>query len=607
MGAFLGIAAQRDIAAALISGLKALEYRGYDSAGMALHTDAGLRRLRTRGKAQELELRQSIHGLRGSSGIAHTHWATHGAFSVDNAHPYRAGKVAVVHNGIVDNLAELRLELEIDHGRFYSQSEAEVIAHLIERGLREGRDLLQAVRAATTRLEGSYAIVAMSESEPGVLVGVCSGSPLVLGLGDREHYLASDAHALAALTRRVVDLDDGDLVRIGSDSSEVSDREGRGSRRDERELGFSAEEGYRGHNAQFMHAEIHEQVQAIGATLHDRLDANGVAPDLFGPATDPVLAATHGVHIVACGSSLHAAMIARHWIEAIAGLPCQAETASEFRYRDLVVSPGTLFVSITPSGETSDTLAALRVAQQQPYLARLTICNAPGSSAVRESELTLMTQAGPEIGPVSTKAFTTQLTALALLALELARVHRRDPVRYDDGVQQLRALPTLIERALALEAQIAALAYAFVGLEHAWFLGRGTHFPIALEGALKLKEVTHIHAEGHAAGELKHGPLTLVCAGLPVVAVAANDHLLGKLGSNLREVQARGAQVFLFSDEGCASSFANVHLVPLPACGEITAPIVASVPLQLLAYHIATLRHADVDSPLRLARWVAVR
>jgi glucosamine--fructose-6-phosphate aminotransferase (isomerizing) len=606
MCGIVGICAERDVTASLLDGLKALEYRGYDSAGIAVLTEQGVRRLRARGKVRELEALQRAQPVAGFSGIAHTRWATHGVPNVENAHPHVSGAVSVVHNGIIENHGALRIELHALGFGFTSQTDTEVIAHLIEAQQREGLDLLSAVRVAVGRLEGSYAIVVMSEREPGTLVGARSGSPLVLGLGDGEQYLASDVQALLRFTRRFVYLDDGEIVRITRDGVLVLDRDGNPRPLHEKQSDLGADAVERGIYPHYMLKEIHEQPQAIAATLEGRIAGDRILPGIFGPGSEELLAATRAVHIVACGTSLHAGMIARYWIESLAGIPCSAEIASEYRYRDVAVPPGTLYVTITQSGETSDTLAALRLAGQRDYLGRLVVCNVPESSAVRESSLVLMTRAGPEIGVASTKAFTTQLAALALLALELSRARGGDPARYASGVRELRDLPAAIERAVALDPQIRALAYAFLGVENALFLGRGSLFPLALEGALKLKEITYIHAEGYAAGELKHGPLALVDGDLPVVAVAANNATIEKLLSNLEEVRARHGHLFVFADENIAAVVTDTRVMRLPGCGELAAPIVFAVPLQLLAYHVATLRGTDVDQPRNLAKSVTV-
>lgn len=590
----------------LIDGLKALEYRGYDSAGVAVLTAGGVQCLRARGKVRELEALQRAGPLSGSSGIAHTRWATHGMPTVENAHPHRSGGICVVHNGIIENHAELRSELQALGYQFNSQTDSEVIAHLIEHCQRDGADLHASVRAACVRLHGSYALAVLSEKAPGTLVGARRGSPLLLGLGRREHYLASDVQALLPLTRRFVHLQDGDSVLLTAGTACVYDADGQPCVRAETRSEFGTDAVTKGDYAHYMLKEIHQQPQALAATLEARITTERILPGIFGPGSEELLAATRAVHIVACGTSLHAGMIARYWIEGLAGIPCSTDIASEYRYRaPPALVPGTLYVTITQSGETSDTLAALRFAGQRPYLARLAICNVPESSVVRESQLVLMTRAGPEIGVASTKAFTTQLAALALLALELARARRGASERLAAALQELHQLPRLVERALALEPAIRALSPRFA-TEHALFLGRGALFPLALEGALKLKEITYIHAEGFAAGELKHGPLALVDHAMPIVALVGHDHLIDKVLSNLEEARSRGGQVMVLADERVVLDLPSALVIRMPACDEIATPIVHAVALQLLAYHVANRLGTDIDQPRNLAKSVTV-
>ena len=566
MCGIVGISAQRDIVKHLIAGLGALEYRGYDSAGIALVQGEGIARLRAKGKVRDLQALQAETGLDGPCGIAHTRWATHGVPSEGNAHPHVSGPTSVVHNGIIENHAALREELRADGFEFTSQTDTEVIAHLLERAQRRGLDLLAAVQDTVKRLHGAYAIAVVSAREPDVVVGARYGAPLIAGLGDGEQYIASDVHALLPLTKRFLYLEEGDVVRVTRDTVDVFDAD----------------------------------------TLEGRIHAGRILTQIFGVDADALLAATKAVHIIACGTSYHAGLVARYWIEQLAGVPCTAEIASEFRYRDPVVAEGTLFLTISQSGETADTLAALKLAKAMPYLARMAVCNVPESSIVRESALVLMTRAGPEIGVASTKAFTTQLVALALFALELARAKGIDEARYADGVAQLEQLPGLVVEALKLDAPIRELAQRFATKEHALFLGRGTHWPVAMEGALKLKEISYIHAEAYAAGELKHGPLALVDEDMPVIAVAPNDRLIDKLKSNLEEVRARGGELYAFVDETVAHGLDASHVIALPAAGEIAAPVVSTIPLQLLSYHVAVLRGTDVDQPRNLAKSVTV-
>jgi glutamine---fructose-6-phosphate transaminase (isomerizing) len=607
MCGIVGISAQRDVVNHLISGLKALEYRGYDSAGIAVLTGAGLERRRAKGKVRDLEALQLADPLAGHSGIAHTRWATHGVPNTQNAHPHISGdSLSVVHNGIIENHDALRRELQALGYAFNSDTDTEVIAHLVEHYQRDGLRLLDAARKALARMHGAYAVVLISKREPGVLVGARRGSPLVVGVGDGEHYLASDIHALLPLTRRFIYLAEGDVVEIAHDSLRIFDEHGATVDRAVKESHFSADAVERGEYRHYMLKEIHEQPQAIADTLEGRIAAGRVLPEIFGVGAAAMLAQVQSVHIIACGTSFHAGLVARYWIESLAGLPCTTEIASEYRYRSPVVRDGTLFVTISQSGETADTLAALKLAKERGYLARLAVCNVPESSLVRESELVLMTRAGPEIGVASTKAFTTQLTALALLTLELARTRGLSEERQRALVAELESIPGLVTEALKLDPQIHALAERLVTKEHALFLGRGTHFPVALEGALKLKEISYIHAEAYPAGELKHGPLALVDENMPVIAVAPNDHLLDKLKSNMEEVRARGGELYLFADTTVSHGMGAGHVLSLPPSGEIAAPIVFTVPLQLLAYHVAVLRGTDVDQPRNLAKSVTV-
>jgi len=606
MCGIVGISAQRPIVHHLIAGLQALEYRGYDSAGIAMLTANGIERLRAKGKVRDLDELQKRNGLDGFSGIAHTRWATHGAPSESNAHPHASGQVSVVHNGIIENHAALRDELKADGFEFSSQTDTEVIAHLIERDQQRGMSLLDSVKKTAALLHGAYAIVAISAREPGTLVGARLGSPLVVGYGDGENYFGSDVHALIPLTRNFSYLEEGDVAEITRHAVRIFDSSGHEVSRPMKVSSFNSDAVQKGDYAHFMLKEIHEQPQSVADTLEGRIAGGKILTQIFGVDAEQLLADTDAVHIVACGTSYHAGLVARYWIEQLAGVPCTAEIASEYRYRDPVSRAGTLFLTISQSGETADTLAALKLAKQRPYLTQLAICNVPESSIVRESGLVLMTRAGPEIGVASTKAFTTQLVALALFALELARSKGLDAERYADGVRQLEHLPVLITEALKLDAQIKLLAERFADKQHALFLGRGTHWPVAMEGALKLKEISYIHAEAYAAGELKHGPLALVDKNMPVIAVAPNDALLDKLKSNMEEVRARGGELYLFADETVAHGMSGDHVIAMPAAGIIAAPVVSTIPLQLLSYHVAVLRGTDVDQPRNLAKSVTV-
>jgi glucosamine--fructose-6-phosphate aminotransferase (isomerizing) len=608
MCGIVAAASRRDIVPILLEGLRALEYRGYDSAGLAVLRDGQLERLRAVGKVHELEAQQAGHPLAGTTGIAHTRWATHGAPSESNAHPLQSGDVALVHNGIIENHDELRTELLAEGFRFESDTDTEVIAHLVQRELRAGAELADAVHAATRRLRGAYAIAVIDRKRPDRVVGARQGSPLLVGVGDGEHFLGSDVQALIRTTRDFVHLEDGDVVAIERDRLAIRDATGTPVERDAFRSELSADAVERGEYRHYMLKEIFEQPRAVADTLEGRVTGNRILPNILGVDAEVLLAKVRRVHIVACGTSYHAGLVARHWIEGLAGLPCEVEVASEYRYRAPVVPDGTLFVAVSQSGETADTLAALRDGTRHDYIGALAICNVPESSLVRESELVLMTRAGPEIGVASTKAFTTQLCALALFALELARLNGIDAGRLERLVGELASLPRVLDDALALAPEIETLAERFVHKDHALFLGRGVHFPIALEGALKLKEISYIHAEAYPAGELKHGPLALVDKDMPVVAVAPNNQLFEKLKSNLEEVRARGGELFVFADTDSAivADPERGAVIRVAGGGELIAPVVFTVPLQLLAYHVAVLRGTDVDQPRNLAKSVTV-
>jgi glucosamine--fructose-6-phosphate aminotransferase (isomerizing) len=601
--------AQQDVVPVLIAGLKALEYRGYDSAGLAVLEPGALKRLRAKGKVRDLEALQATDPIAGSTGIAHTRWATHGVPNTSNAHPLVSrDDVSVVHNGIIENHEELRAELAAAGYEFSSDTDTEVIAHLVHAGLDRGLSLREATRLAVGRLHGAYAIAVLSQREPGRVIGARRGSPLVVGVGEGAHFLGSDAQALIRQTNRFVYLDEGDLVEITRERFEIFDADGRPLQRAVKTTDLSADAVERGEYRHYMLKEIFEQPEAVARTLEGRIAGHRVLPNIFGVDADALLEKVRNIHIVACGTSYHAGLVARYWFEGMAAIPCTVEVASEYRYRHSVVPPGTLFLAISQSGETADTLAALREGKTRGYLGSVAICNVPESSLVRECDLVLMTRAGPEIGVASTKAFTTQLTALALLALELARINGLASASYQDLVAQLASLPRVIADALALDPQVLKLAERFVPRHHALFLGRGAHWPVAMEGALKLKEISYIHAEAYPAGELKHGPLALVDADMPVVAVAPNNELLEKLKSNLAEVRARGGELFVFADAGAgiAQDPARGALLRIDCGGDLIAPMVLTVPLQLLAYHVAVLRGTDVDQPRNLAKSVTV-
>ena len=608
MCGIVGAIAHRNVSNILITGLKRLEYRGYDSAGVALLNDQGMLRVRRQGKVAALEEAVREQNSAGFLGIAHTRWATHGRPSEDNAHPHMSGNgLAVVHNGIIENFQELKDELEADGYPFTSQTDTEVIAHLIHRTLKETGNLVAAVRASVARLHGAYALGVIDQNEPDHLVAVRSGSPLVVGLGIDENYVASDQLALLPVTNRFIFLEEGDLVDVTVDAVTITDAGGQPAERTVHELDGTHEDADKGPYRHYMQKEIFEQPAAIQRTLEGRIDSPDAVSAAFGDSATAIFDRVRTVQIVACGTSYHAGMVARYWLEAMAGIPCQVEVASEFRYRRHVVPEGTLFVTISQSGETADTLAALRDTGGKDYVGRLAICNVDGSSLVRESELVFLTKAGPEIGVASTKAFTTQLTGLMMLVLALGRRKGLGDDQIEKILSELRQLPNLMEQATALDKPIETLSRAFVEKHHTLFLGRGVHFPVAMEGALKLKEISYIPAEAYPAGELKHGPLALVDKEMPVVAVAPNDQLLEKLKSNLQEVRARGGELYVFADKNAhVKEGEGIHVLNMPAVPESIAPIVYTVPLQLLSYHVAVLRGTDVDQPRNLAKSVTV-
>ncbi len=608
MCGIVGAIAQRNVTPILLEGLRRLEYRGYDSAGVVILGAQGLQRVRTVGKVEMLAQALEIHPLEGPLGLAHTRWATHGAPSERNAHPHiAADRVAVVHNGIIENHAELRAELLARGDPLESDTDTELIAHLIHHALDDSADLLTAVRACLARLRGAYAIAVIDRAAPDRLVVARSGSPLVIGVGIGEHFVASDSAALLPVTQQFRYLEEGDVAEIWRTGVRVLDRSGQPVERPLLRSRLADETLDRGTYRHFMLKEIHEQPRVLAETLEDRLTADRVLPEMFGPDAETLFSQVRAVHLVACGTSYHAALVARYWIEALTGIPATAEIASEFRYRQPAVPADTLLVTLSQSGETADTLAALRASRERPYLSRLAICNVPESSLVRESDRVLMTRAGVEVGVASTKAFTTQLVALMLLTLCIGQAQSLAPEEVARIVTDLRSLPQQVERVLALEPAVAALAPRLVHRDHALFLGRGVEYPIALEGALKLKEISYIHAEGYAAGELKHGPLALVSEDMPVVALAPHNALLEKLLSNLQEVRARGGELLVFTGEGVdLPDDEGVAVLSLPVSLSALSPVVFTVPLQLLAYHVAVLKGTDVDRPRNLAKSVTV-
>ena len=609
MCGIVGAVAQRDVQGILLEGLKRLEYRGYDSAGLAVLDDCGvIQRQREVGKVAALEEAISDNPPKGHMGIAHTRWATHGKPSAQNAHPHMSGdRLAIVHNGIIENFESLRAELQDDGFEFDSETDTEVVAHLIEREYRKATNLTEAFHRAVALVNGAYALAVMHADEPESLLVARQGSPLVIGVGIGEHFVASDQLALLPVTDRFIYLAEGDTALVRSDSVRITDRDGRSVERSINRFEHSAEAAEKGQYRHFMLKEIHEQPDVMRATLEGRVTESKVLERALGTEASELLGDIRHVQIIACGTSFHAGMVARYWIEELAGIPCSVEVASEFRYRKHVIQDGTLFLTISQSGETADTLAALRQARDAGFRAALAICNVPGSSLVRESDMVIMTHAGPEIGVASTKAFTTQLTALFMFTLALARHNGLSEAREAELVAALLRVPQQMEQILGLNHQIETLSEAFVDKHHSLFLGRGSLYPIAMEGALKLKEISYIHAEAYPAGELKHGPLALVDSEMPVVTVAPSNELLEKLKSNLQEVRARGGELFVFADDETAMTDGEgTHVMTIPHTDPILAPMLCTLPLQLLSYHVAVLKGTDVDQPRNLAKSVTV-
>jgi glucosamine--fructose-6-phosphate aminotransferase (isomerizing) len=596
--------ASRNIVPVLVEGLRKLEYRGYDSAGLAM-LNPGLQRLRSVGRVAELA--SQAEGQSAPIGIAHTRWATHGVPSERNAHPHISGGLAVVHNGIIENYAEIKQELVAAGYAFTSDTDTEVIAHLVQETLQSCTGLFEAVQQAIRRLVGAYAIAVIREGSDAIVVAR-HGAPLLLGVGDEGHYAASDASALLQVTRHMVYLEDGDIAELRRDGYAIVGVGGTAVERTVHESTLSADAVELGDYAHYMQKEIFEQPQALAATLEMIGGAQSFSANLFGATAPAVLAGVKSVMIIACGTSYHAGLVARYWIEQLAGLPCTVEVASEYRYRVSVPDPDQLVVAISQSGETADTLASIKHATSLGMHRTLALCNVPESAIVRECKLRFLTRAGPEIGVASTKAFTTQLAALFLLAATLARQNGRLTVEQESAhLASLRHLPVAVQKVLALEAGVVAWAQAFADKHHALFLGRGHHYPIALEGALKLKEISYIHAEAYPAGELKHGPLALVDANMPVVSVAPNDALLEKLKSNLKEVAARGGELYVFADaDSQVEEEPGLHILRLPEHYGLLSPVLHVIPLQLLAYHAALVKGTDVDKPRNLAKSVTV-
>ncbi|KAF1070093.1 MAG: Glutamine--fructose-6-phosphate aminotransferase [isomerizing] [Pseudomonas citronellolis] len=611
MCGIVGAIGERNVTPILVESLKRLEYRGYDSAGLALITGGGLlERLRRVGKVASLEQALVFQPLNGQVGIAHTRWATHGVPSEANAHPHFShDEVAVVHNGIIENHEELRERLQGLGYVFSSQTDTEVIVHLLHLRLsEEGGDLTRALKATVKELHGAYGLAAISLRQPDRIVAARSGSPLVVGLGLGENFLASDQLALRQVTDRFIYLEEGDILELRRDSVQLWDVYGNPVTREAVQSHEGAEAADKGAFRHFMLKEIHEQPKVVQRTLEGRLGNEQVLVENFGPNAAELFARVRNVQIVACGTSYHAGLVARYWLESLTGIPCQVEVASEFRYRKVAVQPDSLFVTISQSGETADTLAALRSAREMGFLSTLAICNVGTSSLVRESDMTLLTLAGPEIGVASTKAFTTQLVALLLLTLGIGQVQQRlSPGAELELVDELRRLPTRLEEALAMDRVVERVSELFAEKHHTLFLGRGAQYPVAMEGALKLKEISYIHAEAYPAGELKHGPLALVDADMPVVTVAPNNQLLEKLKSNLQEVRARGGELVVFAEAGAGiANGGGTHVVSMPPIHDVLAPILYTVPLQLLSYYVAVLKGTDVDQPRNLAKSVTV-
>jgi glucosamine--fructose-6-phosphate aminotransferase (isomerizing) len=607
MCGIVGAISNRNVVPILLEGLKRLEYRGYDSAGIAV-VNGSLTRLRSTGRVAELASRADERGLHGAVGIAHTRWATHGVPSERNAHPHLSGTLSVVHNGIIENHEEMRRRLQSQGYEFTSDTDSEVIAHLVHSHLANGSGLLQAVRASVAELIGAYAIAVVDEKDPERLVVARMGAPLLLGLGDGENFAASDASALVQVTSRVMYLEEGDCAELERGHVRVIDANGQEVERPVHLSNLSAADVELGPYRHYMQKEIFEQPMAVANTLELVVNARGISPQLFGAPAEETLREVESVLILACGTSYHAGMVARYWLESLACIPCNVEIASEYRYRESVPNPKTLVVTISQSGETADTLAALHHARTLGQERTLAICNVPESALVRQSKLRFLTRAGPEIGVASTKAFTTQLAALVLLTMTLAKLRGRlTKEREAQLMSALRHLPSALTHVLSVEPLIQEWAELFAQREHALFLGRGIHYPIAMEGALKLKEISYIHAEAYAAGELKHGPLALVDANMPVAAIAPKDALFEKLKSNLQEVRARGGELFVFADQDARLTPSDgVRVITMPDHAGVLSPILHTIPLQLLAYHVARRKGTDVDKPRNLAKSVTV-
>ncbi|MEZ9338871.1 glutamine--fructose-6-phosphate transaminase (isomerizing) [Vibrio splendidus] len=609
MCGIVGAVAQRDVAEILVEGLRRLEYRGYDSAGVAVvDSESNLTRVRRLGKVQELADAVDQQHVIGGTGIAHTRWATHGEPSEANAHPHMSGDIAVVHNGIIENHEALRALLQERGYVFTSQTDTEVIAHLVEWELRTSTSLVEALQKTAKQLDGAYGTVAVDRKDPSRIVVARSGSPIVIGFGVGENFLASDQLALLSVTRRFMYLEEGDVAEVTRRDVTVFDVTGERVEREIVESNAEHDAGDKGQYRHFMQKEIFEQPTALINTMEGRISNTSVITNAIGVKAEEILNKVEHVQIIACGTSYNSGMAARYWFESLAGVSCDVEIASEFRYRDFVVRPNSLLVTLSQSGETADTLAALRLAKEKGYMSAMTICNVAGSSLVRESDFAFMTRAGTEIGVASTKAFTTQLAAMLMMVTSIGRLQGRiNEEKEAEIVQALHQLPADIEKALAFDKEIEALAPDFADKHHTLFLGRGEFYPIAMEASLKLKEISYIHAEAYAAGELKHGPLALIDADMPVVVIAPSNDLLEKLKSNVEEVRARGGLLYVFADEDAGfESDENMKIIKMPHVNEVTAPIYYTVPMQLLSYHVALIKGTDVDQPRNLAKAVTV-
>ncbi len=610
MCGIVGAIAERQVAGILLEGLKRLEYRGYDSSGMAVYDSSTdmLSCTRRSGKVAELAAALDQNPLSGTVGIAHTRWATHGKPEQRNAHPHISGdRVAVVHNGIIENFELLKQELIAKGFQFSSDTDTEVIAHLVNDKLNNRVDFIAAVEQTIDQLEGAYALAIMDQQQPGLIMAARMGSPLVIGVGIGENFIASDPLAMLQVTDQFIYLDEGDIAEVRLDSISVRNAQGQPVSHPVLRFEHGQDAADKGEYRHYMMKEIMEQPAVVSAVLEGRLGKDSVLEHAFGAGATAIFDHVQSVQIIACGTSYHAGLIAKYWIEELVGIPCLIEVASEYRYRKTVVLPNSLFLTISQSGETADTLAALREAKQAGFLACLTVCNVPGSSLVRESDLALMTNAGPEIGVASTKAFTSQLVALLLTTLVLGRRHGLAAETEQQLVLALKQLPQQLEQVLALDGPIKALSEKFADKHHSLFLGRGAMYPVAMEGALKLKEISYIHAEAYPAGELKHGPLALVDADMPVIVVAPNNSLLEKLKANMQEVQARGGELYVFADQAAGlQSGEGVHTLELPHIDTVLGPILYTLPLQLLSYHVAVLKGTDVDQPRNLAKSVTV-